>query len=317
MTVDVVIPAYRPGQKFIQTIRKLAEQTVRVGKIIVVNTEEKLWPESLLKDLPEQAADLIEVHHISKEEFDHGHTRNVGVSYSDAQIVVLMTDDAVPYDNTLIEALTAPFSDETVGAVYGRQLPGETAGIGERFSRAFNYPAESRKKTIADLKELGIKTFFCSNVCAAYRRSVFDELGGFTDRAIFNEDMIYAAGLLDHGYAVCYAADACVIHSHTYTNRQQMQRNFDNAVSQAMHPEVFARVSSESEGIRFVCMAFAYFLRHGRPFAIFPFVITSACKYLGFRRGKNFRNLSHEKIMKYTMNQGFFEKLWSEGSGIG
>ena len=58
------------------------------------------------------------------------------------------------------------------------------------------------------LRRLGIKTFFCSNVCAAYRREIYEELGGFVKHTIFNEDMIYAAKAVEAGYAIAYAADA-------------------------------------------------------------------------------------------------------------
>ena len=33
------------------------------------------------------------------------------------------------------------------------------------------------------------------------------------NHTIFNEDMIYAAGVIQAGYAIAYAADAKVIHS--------------------------------------------------------------------------------------------------------
>ena len=308
MSVDVVIPVYKPGQKFIRLITMLMQQSIQPGRIIVMNTEEKYWSKRLTDELT-AAAERLEVHHLKKSEFDHAGTRNAGIAFSDAQYVVLMTDDAIPYDTELLAKLMEPFSDEQTGAVYARQLPGETAGIAERFSRAFNYPDQSEKKTIKDLDRLGIKTFFCSNVCAMYRRDLFTELGGFCAPAIFNEDMVYAATLLDHGYAVCYAADAKVIHSHAYSNAQQMRRNFDLAVSQAMHPEVFDKVQSESEGMRFVLKAFGYFTKHGRPFAIVPFMITSVNKYYGYRMGKRYRKLPKKTIMKYTMNPAFFEKL--------
>ena len=74
--------------------------------------------------------------------------------------------------------------------------------------------------------------------------------GGFPRRTIFNEDMIYAGGLIKNGFAIAYAADARVIHSHNYSGRQQFHRNFDLAVSQAEHPEVFGGLASEGEGIR-------------------------------------------------------------------
>lgn len=66
----------------------------------------------------------------------------------------------------------------------------------ERYGRYFNYPAKSQVKTKKDLSRLGIKTYFASNVCCAYRRDVFEKQGGFISHTIFNEDMIYAAGSL-------------------------------------------------------------------------------------------------------------------------
>ncbi len=66
----------------------------------------------------------------------------------------------------------------------------------EAYTRIFNYPKESRIKSKEDLPKLGIKTFFCSNVCAAYRKSEYNALGGFPLHTIFNEDMIFASHLL-------------------------------------------------------------------------------------------------------------------------
>ena len=49
-----------------------------------------------------------------------------------------------------------------------------------------------------------------------------------------------------------YVPDAKVIHSHNLTPMQQFHCNFDLAVSQAEHPEIFADLKSEGEGIRLV-----------------------------------------------------------------
>lgn len=111
-----------------------------------------------------------------------------------------MTDDALPADQYLLENLVRGLTEkESTAVAYGRQLPDRDCGIIERYTRAFNYPEESRLKTREDLPELGIKTYFCSNVCAAYKRSVYLELGGFTKKTIFNEDMIFAAGAMERG----------------------------------------------------------------------------------------------------------------------
>ena len=71
-------------------------------------------------------------------------------------------------------------------------------------------------------------------------------------RRFFNEDMIFAGKRIYAGDKVAYVAEAKVIHSHNYTGRQQFHRNFELAVSQAQHPEVFEGVPSEGEGIRMV-----------------------------------------------------------------
>ena len=98
-------------------------------------------------------------------------------------------------------------------------------------------------------------------MCAAYKKSIYEEIGGFVKKAIFNEDMIYAGTMAKRGYGIAYAADACVIHSHNYSCRQQFHRNFDLGVSQADHPEIFEGVPSEGEGLRLVKKSLAYLIK--------------------------------------------------------
>lgn len=68
---------------------------------------------------------------------------------------------------------------------------------------------------------MGIKTYFCSDVCAAYNRKKYIENGGFVKKAIFNEDMLYAAKVIQNGESIYYNAEARVIHSHNYNFMQQ------------------------------------------------------------------------------------------------
>lgn len=306
--VDVIIPVYRPGAEFVKVIEKLENQTVPVRRILLFNTEQRYWNAFEYETPRRKRYENLRVYHISKREFDHGKTRREAVKKSGTEIFVMMTQDAVPADEFLLERLIAPLSDQDVAVSYARQLPREEAGPVERFTRAFNYPAESRLKSAEDIPQLGIKTFFCSNVCAAYRRDIYERQGGFVRRAIFNEDMLYAAGCIKAGYRIAYAADAKVIHSHQYTNKEQFHRNFDLGVSQAEHPEVFESVPSESEGIRLVKRTAAYLRETGESKLIVPMYITSIYKFFGYQLGKNYKRLSSRRIMKYTMNKEY----WTE-----
>mgnify|MGYP000149291501 FL=1 len=287
----------------------LQRQTWPVGKIIVMNTEKSFWNEHGFEGIKN-----LEVHHLTKEEFDHGETRNRGMRFSRADIVVFMTDDAVPADEHLIEALVKAFEQrglegEAVIMAYARQLPDKDCPLAERYTRSFNYPEESCVKTRADLEQMGIKTFFASNVCCAYDREKFWFQGGFIRRTIFNEDMIFAGkALLQDDYAVAYAAGARVIHSHNYNCRQQFKRNFDLAVSQADHPELFGCVRSESEGIRLVKSTARFLIRRGKPWLVPGLVVKSGFKFLGYRAGKCYRLLPKWLILKLTMNREYWKK---------
>lgn len=302
-TVDVIIPTYKPGERFLRLLSMLEQQDYPIGKIIIMNTERSYWKKEY------ETSERLEVHHLSKREFDHGGTRGRGVSYSSADIVVFLTDDAVPKDRHLIGRLAAGFEKaDRVAEVYARQLPAEDCRILERYTREFNYPGESQVKTMADLDRLGIKTYFASNVCCAYDRRIYLELGGFTKRTIFNEDMIFAAGAIKAGYAVVYEAGARVIHSHNLSGREQFKRNFDLAVSQADHPEVFGGIKSESEGIRLVKDTAKYLLRSKKGYWIGPLIYYSGCKYLGYRLGKRYRRLPERLVLACTMNRAYWEK---------
>lgn len=304
--VDVIIPVYKPDRGFLTMVEKLQAQTVPVNRIILMNTEQKYLDRLLYGTTLEREHHNITVKHLSKREFDHGRTRNQGVKLSDTDVFVMMTQDAMPADEFLLERLLEALRGEKAAVSYARQLPGRDSSEAERFTRQFNYPAESRVKTKADLSELGVKTFFCSNVCAAYRRDVFDELGGFVNHAIFNEDMLYAAKAVQAGFAIAYAAQAKVYHSHNYTYRQQFRRNFDLGVSQADHPEVFAAYPSESEGIRLVKSTVAHLKEKRMRNKIPGVIIQSGFKYTGYLLGKRYRRLPRRLVLACSSNKDYW-----------
>lgn len=315
MTVDIIIPTYKPDETLCLLLHKLQEQTFVVHRVIILNTEEAFWKQAVaaypIKQVLQELPCEHEVIHIAKEDFDHGGTRQFGAEHSDADVMIFMTQDAVPADEILVEKLVegleAGGEVTTVAVAYARQLPKHDCHIVEQYTRQFNYPEQSRIKTKADIPVLGIKTFFCSDVCAAYRRDLFEELGGFESPVIFNEDMFFAANAISHGYGVAYAAEAKVIHSHNYTMRQQFHRNFDLAVSQKQHPEIFEQVSSEAEGMKLVKSTVAYLFKIRKPWLIFHFGMQCVGKYAGFWMGKHYEKLSRKQILKYTMSPGYWE----------
>ncbi len=306
--IDIIIPVYKPDQKFLALVDKLEHQTVAVNKIIIMNTEREYFDRLVKGTSFFEKYRNVCVINLKKEDFDHGLTRRQGVEQSDAQVFVMMTMDAMPVDEDLVEKLTAPLEREDVAVSYGRQMAGKNSGEIERYTRKFNYPGKGCEKSAKDVEKLGIKAFFCSNVCAAYRRDIYDRLGGFVSRTIFNEDMIYAAGAIKAGYKIVYAADAKVVHCHNYTYRQQFHRNFDLGVSQADHPEVFGAVSSEGEGAALIRKTTVHLWKSGKKRLIPGLYISSCFKYAGYLLGKHYKGLPKCLVLKCTMSEEYWKQ---------
>ncbi len=307
MEIDIIIPLYKPGRELFDLLDRLKQQTLPISNIILMNTEEKYFARLVYGTDFVHRYKNVQVYHVSKREFDHGRTRRKGVSRSDAPVFVMMTQDAMPADEFLLERLVGAL-EQDVAVSYARQLPRDDSSVLERFGRQFNYPDKSCVKSEKDLERLGIKTYFCSNVCAAYRRDVYDRLGGFVKHTIFNEDMIYAAEAVKAGYSIAYEAQARVYHSHDYSCGQQFHRNFDLGVSQAQHPEIFANVRSETEGKRMVKTAVAYLEKNHMRRKIPYFYLQCFCKYAGYFLGRHYAKLPRKLVLTCTASPDYWKQ---------
>ena len=305
--IDVVIPTYRPDARLLRLLEALRKQTQPVRQIIIMHTgPEPLHAGGMCREEMTDRFDL-RVYQVAKRDFDHGDTRRRGIEKSDAPYVLLMTQDALPADGELTKSLLRPLTEDPKAyGSYARQLPREGAAPEEAFERSFNYPAKSRTQTKEDIPDLGFKTFYCSNVCAMYKRSAYEALGGFARKAIFNEDVYLAEKAIRAGYHICYAADARVIHSHGYTCMQQLHRNFDQGVSQAMHREAFVDVPQEKEGMRLVRGCTEYLLQTGYGWRIPYFYVKCAFRLAGYSLGKHYEKLPDRICKKLAMNKTFF-----------
>ena len=197
--VSVIIPTYNAGPDFEGLLRRLQSQSRPPEEIIVIDSSST---DGTAETALQAGARVIR---IPKAQFDHGGTRNHAAQQATGETLVFMTQDACPADAYLIERLLdALYADESTACAYARQLARADADVLEKMSRESNYPPVSMRKREEDLPELGIKTFFCSNVCAAYRKTIFFERGQFDAPVLFNEDLFFAARCILNGYTVSY-----------------------------------------------------------------------------------------------------------------
>lgn len=291
MSLDIVIPVFRPDKRLEKCIERLMHQTICPDHIYLVVTYEtesdRMKPDmKIYEKYPE-----IEIRYLPAEMYDHGGTRDRWMHRLDAEIVIFMVQDAIPVDRYLLENLLRPFEDSRVAVTYGRHVTDDRCEVTERCNRAFNYPKKSRVKSVNDEKKLGIKTYFNSNVCAAYRRNYYLQTEGFGTRAISSEDMMAARRLMEKGWKTAYVADARVLHYHNYRMAELWRRNFDIGVAHAEHPEMVKDVPPSGEGLKLVRSTAAWLYRHDKKWKLISFGLRSAGRYVAYQMGRHYKQL--------------------------
>lgn len=283
----VIIPTRNGGELWRKSALAISEQKCKPSEVIVIDSSSNDDTVTIAK----KKSFLLSV--IDPKDFNHGGTRNKAVKMvSSADILVFITQDAVLETSSSLEKIISFFDREpSVSAVCGRQLPHLDANPLATHARIFNYPDQSCIKSSEDIPSMGLKVAFMSNSFAAYRRDVFDLLGGFPENTILAEDMYMASKMILAGYKVAYCAEAAVRHSHNYTPWEEFRRYFDTGVFHACEPWIQEQLGGASnEGLRFVKSELRYLWQHA-PLWIPRALLATACKLLGYKLGKNYQKL--------------------------
>ncbi len=282
MKFSVIIPTLNAGAQLEVLLCRLEDQTVQPDEIIVVDSASEDDTLSIASAHP-----LVQVLSIQRSDFDHGGTRDMALRRCRGEAVLFLTQDALPTDERYIERLTAPFADERVAAVGGRQIAYPDARPFERAVRAFNYPAADRVWDSGDIARLGVRAYLISDVCSAYRRSAYLAAGGFDHPIKTNEDMLMAQKLLRAGHRLAYSGSASVFHSHHFTLKQEYRRNRLIGWTMKHYEDRFANAEEMGEGVKLALAVVRTLVREGHVWECVPFAFNCAARLLGNRAGRH------------------------------
>ncbi len=166
------------------------------------------------------------IEQIQPRSFHHSRTRNFAAGLASGEILVFLSQDAIPSSDRWLEAMVANFSDPDVGAVYGRQVPRLGSSLEREDALDVVYGEQKVTKDPAHRNGLGYKFYHFSDVNAAMRRNVWEATFFPEDLKVF-EDLGIAKRILDAGWKIVYDPEACVFHSHDYTTAGLFKRYFD------------------------------------------------------------------------------------------
>lgn len=301
MRIACIIPTYNGRDELARLLQSLDEQILDHDLIIVDSSSTDGSAE-----LAQQAANTFIT--IPSSQFNHGGTRQMVVDrFPDYEILVFLTQDAILASPESLAKLVSNFNDSDVGAVCARQLPHHDASPFAEHARLFNYPPTDRIADKAAIGELGLKSAFLSNSCAAYRRSALLAAGGFPTNVILAEDMYVAARMILLGWKMAYDSQATCYHSHNYTVAQEFKRYFDLGVFHAREAWIRSSLGGAGgEGRKYV-LSELRFLKASHKVLWPESLCRSAVKLLGYKLGQAEANIPVAWKRKLSMHRGFWK----------
>lgn len=222
---SVVIPVLNGGPRLRLCLAAAAEQDFPGGfELIVIDSGSK-----------DGSAELAEkfgrVIRIRREEFNHGLTRNRGISEAQGRAVALLVQDAVPLGRDwlrpLVEAALAP----GVAGSYSRQVPRPDCPpyIKARLRRWSASRSEREEKRLNGEAELlalpmleRIRRLTFDNVSSCVKKEVWEK-HPFKERR-FGEDVVWAREVMLAGHAIVFEPASAVEHSHANSMWYEFKR---------------------------------------------------------------------------------------------
>lgn len=185
----------------------------------------------LLQDYAGRFSVPMSCDRIHNTEFDHGDTRNRLAARSGGDLLVFLTQDAIPVGNRWLQDLADEFADPEVAGAYCRNLPRPDARLStlvlsrddpgwSEGRQEVRLPPASEYAAMSPDEKRGLYTF--QDVASAVRRSIWERHP--LPRTSFGEDVLQARAMLEGGYKIIYSDGARVEHSHDYDLRETHAR---------------------------------------------------------------------------------------------
>jgi rhamnosyltransferase len=227
--VSIVIPTFNAGPGFEELLRKLdAQEGDFEQEVVVVDSGST---DGTVELAARHGAIL---HSVSKAGFDHGATRDLGISLSSGEYVALTVQDAVPLDERWLAAMVQNLqNDGRIAAVYGRHVPRPDASVITKAligSLAVS-DTERRRQEIRDKAQYlslppaqrrRIAAF--DNVSSCLRRQVWEEFP--FGEADFAEDLRWGKKVVEAGYTIVYEPRSVIVHSHERGALYDLRRHY-------------------------------------------------------------------------------------------
>lgn len=299
--LSIIIPTYNGGTTLRQLLTMVTQQSIPVHELLIVDSSSQDNTVQIAKEYGAQVTS------IAQASFDHGGTRTMMAKKATGDILVFLTQDALPVSEDAVEKLIEPLLEKKADVAYGRQLPRPEANVFAAHLRHFNYPVTSGLRSFEDRQRYGLKTVFISNSFAAYRKQALGQVEYFKNGLIFGEDTCTVGRMLMGGGKVAYVAEAQVYHSHNYSLKEEFKRSFDIGVLHVQEHwllDTFGK--AEGHGLAYVQSEVAAMRNAGKIHLLPLAVLRNFLKYSGYKMGRMHASLPGILVRSMSMNRSWW-----------
>ena len=224
----VFIPVYNGEDDHLrETLNALfSQETNFKWNVLIIDSGSKDRSIDIINEFKNKNKNLV-FKQIPNSEYSHGGTRQKAAEMSDGEIMVYLSQDAIPANDNWLSEMVEPFDiSERVAAVLGRQIPRPTCFPLQKYDiiSVFRHQGVDEAITLYDKNSpnYDVATFY-SDVCSAARRSVLISDTPYRNIS-YAEDQAFGRDIINNGYIKAYAGRGVVIHSndiklHEYRGR--------------------------------------------------------------------------------------------------
>ena len=309
MKLSVIIPVKNGGQTLDICLRRIRSQTFKDLEIIILDS-------TSVDDSKEIAQKFnAKFINIPLGEFNHGLTRNRGVSFSTSEFIYFTVQDAWIAEDDMFEKMLNHFEDAKVMGVTGHQaIPYGDADKNPAFwFKRFSEPIiETRffetKDNFESLpEEIKFNLSSWDNVSSMYRKSALIEIP--FEETDFSEDWIWANRALKNGFKIIRDPGLVVFHYHhllfPYAFRTNFTVNYHFLCHFNYRPKLpwsiiglIRSINTLTRKRRLTFFKKIYWIIHNCKIKLAIFLSISIFKFAYFIGGKKLLNTLYEVFFK-------------------
>ncbi len=226
---SVIIPTCNGGSIFKRVLEKVLSQNAPWKyEVIILDSESTDDTANYAK-----MHDNIIFETIKRRDFNHGATRNYGVSIAKGDFVAFLTQDALPTTkHWLYDLVTMLERFPNAAGVFGKHIAHDDASyytrkeLKDHFDRFSTLPLVMSKdlempSSVSKEEWKGILHFYSDNN-SCLRKSIWEKIP--YPAVQYGEDQLWADTIIKAGYSKLYCPTAVVKHSHDYNPEDVYER---------------------------------------------------------------------------------------------